>query len=131
VAFFINLFYRICGDHKPDILQLGRDMTPESMDQFNRNTPNSPTVYYQSYSSSATDKNVFLYIPCTITRYCEQDMTDGMVSVSSSQWGNYQGDISDDLDHYKMVGLYGSKKDLADVGKLYLYIIQNLQDMGF
>ena len=131
IALFTNLFYRICGDRKPDIMQLGLDMTPEAMDQFNRSTPNSPSVYYQSYSSSVTDKNVFLYVPCTISRHCERDMTDGMVSVSSSQWGNYQGDIGDNLDHYKMVGAYGSKKDLTDVGQFYLHIVQQLQSMGF
>ncbi|MBO5891665.1 MAG: alpha/beta fold hydrolase, partial [Oscillospiraceae bacterium] len=27
IAFFTNLFYRICGDRKPDIFQLGLDLT--------------------------------------------------------------------------------------------------------
>ena len=131
VAFFTDLFYRICGDRQPDILQLGKDMTPEAMEQFNRDTPNMPSVYYQSYSSSITGKNPLVFVPYNISRYCEQDSTDGMVSVSSSQWGNYQGNLGDDLDHYKMVGVYGSKKELADVGAFYLHIIAQLQAMGF
>ena len=131
IAFFTDRFYRICGDRQPDILQLGKDLTPEAMEQFNRDTPNIPSVYYQSYSSSITGKNPLVFIPYNISRHCEQDSTDGMVSVSSSQWGNYQGNLGDDLDHYKMVGVYGTKKQLADVGEFYLHIIAQLQAMGF
>lgn len=131
IAFFTNLFYRICGDCKPDILQLGQDLTQAAMEQFNRDVPNAPSVYYQSYSSAITGKKAALPVPYKLSRYCEQDETDGMVSVSSSQWGNYRGEIGNNTDHFKMAGVYGSKKKLADVGLFYLQIIQQLQAMGF
>ena len=54
-----------------------------------------------------------------------------VVSVSSSQWGNYRGDIGNDTDHFKMVGVYGNKKQLADVGLFYLHVIHELQTMGY
>ena len=131
IAFFNDLFFRICGDRKPDILQLGRDLTPEAMEQFNRDTPNAPSVYYQSYSSSFIAKKSLLYLPYKVSRHCEQDITDGMVSVSSSQWGEYQGDLGDNLDHFKMVGVYGRKSKLTDVSMHYLHIIKHLQSLGF
>lgn len=131
IAFFTNLFYRICGDRKPDIIQLGQDLTQEAMEQFNQNTPDAPSVYYQSFSSTVTGKKAALYIPYKVSRRCEQDDTDGMVSVSSSQWGNYRGDIGNNMDHFKMVGVYGTKKKLAEVGRFYLHIIEELQAMGF
>ena len=131
IAFFTNLFYRICGDRKPDIIQLGQDLTQASMEQFNRDVPDAPSVYYQSYSSAVTGKKADIPIPYKVSRRCEQDETDGMVSVSSSQWGNYRGKIGNNMDHFKMVGIYGSKKKLADVGLFYLQIIQQLQTMGF
>lgn len=131
VAFFINLFYRICGDRQPDIFQLGLDLTQEAMEQFNRDTPNAPSVYYQSYSSSISGKNAILFIPYQVSHFCEQGATDGVVSVSSSQWGNYRGDIGNDTDHFKMVGVYGNKKQLADVGLFYLHVIHELQTMGY
>lgn len=131
IAFCYNVFFRICGDRKPDMLQLGLDLTPEAMARFNESTPDMPCVYYQSYSSSVTKKNSITFIPCAITRRTERDMTDGVVSVSSSQWGEYQEDIGNNLDHFKMVGLYGSKKKLAEVGKFYLYIIEQLREKGF
>ena len=131
IAFFTDLFYKAFGDRQPDILQLGRDMTPEAMERFNEIAPNMPGVYYQSFSSTSNDKKAFLLaIPYQISRYCEQDDTDGMVSVRSSQWGNYRGSMGDNVDHFKMVGVYGSEEKLTGVGLFYLHIIQELQAMG-
>ena len=132
ISFFTNLGFRILGDRHPDILQLGQELTAQSMEQFNINTPNAPGIYYQSYSSATPTKHAFLRnIPYRISRYCEQDDTDGMVSVSSSQWGNYRGSIGGNVDHFQMVGVYGTKKRLLGVGLFYLHIVQELQAMGF
>ena len=132
VAFFTDLFFRILGDRKPDILQLGRDLTPEAMERFNEEVPNMPNVYYQSFSSTSPDKKAFVFsVPYQISRYCEQDDTDGMVSVKSSQWGQYRGSIGGNVDHFRMVGVYGSEKKLIGVSLFYLQIIQELQKMGF
>ena len=132
IAFFSNLFYRILGDRQPDILQLGKELTADAMENFNEAVSNAPSVYYQSFSSTAPHKKAFLrFIPYQISRYCEQDDTDGMVAVKSSQWGNYRGSMSAELDHFKMVGVYGSKKKLTGVGLFYLHIIQELSHMEF
>ncbi len=132
IAFFNNTAFRILGDQHPDILQLGRDLTPEAMEQFNETAPNMPGVYYQSFSSTSPDKKAFLLsLPYQISRYCEQDDTDGMVSVHSSQWGNYRGGMGESIDHFKMVGMYGTEKKLTGVGLFYLHIIQELKTMGF
>ena len=132
IALCYDTFFRILGDRKPDLYQLGQDLTIPSMPAFNESVPNAPSVYYQSFSSIAPHKKAFLrYIPYRISRYCEQDDTDGVVSVSSSKWGNYRGSIGADVDHFKMVGIYGSKKKLTGVGLFYLHIIQELRSMGF
>ncbi|MBE6958071.1 MAG: hypothetical protein E7447_02825 [Ruminococcaceae bacterium] len=132
VAFFTDIFFRLLGDRQPDIMQLGRDLTPEAMAQFNEIAPNMPGVYYQSFSSTSPDKKAFiLSVPYQISRYCEQDDTDGMVSVKSSQWGNYRGSVGGNVDHFQMVGVYGSEKKLTGVGLFYLHIIQELKAMDF
>lgn len=132
IAFFTDLFFRILGDRHPDIYRLGMDLTPEAMAQFNEATPNMPDVYYQSFSSTSPDKKAFiLSVPYQISRHCEQDDTDGMVSVHSSQWGNYRGSVGGNVDHFQMVGIYGSEKKLTGVGLFYLHIIKELEKMGF
>ena len=132
IAFFADTFYKILGDKQPNILLLGQELTGDAMERFNEAVPNMPAVYYQSFSSTAPGKKAFLrFIPYQISRYCEQDDTDGMVAVKSSQWGNYRGSMGAELDHFKMVGVYGTKKKLAGVGLFYLHIIHELRDMGF
>lgn len=131
IAFFTDAFFRVMGDRQPDIMQLGQDLTPEAMTLFNETTPNEPGVYYQSFSSTAPDKKAFIRsIPYQISRYCEQDDTDGMVSVHSSRWGNYRGSMGGNVDHFQMVGVYGSEKKLLGVGLFYLHIVQELGTMG-
>ena len=131
VAFFIDLFFHIFHDKKPDTLALAQELTVTAMEVFNEDVPNAPSVYYQSYSSTLTAKKSLLYLPYKVSRHCEQDATDGMVSVSSSQWGEYQGDLGDNLDHFKMVGVYGRKSKLTSVSMHYLHIIKHLQSLGF
>ena len=132
IAFFTNLFFRLLGDQKPDILKLGQELTAPEMEKFNESVLNAPGVYYQSFSSTAPHKKAFLrHIPYQISRYCEQDDTDGMVSVTSSRWGNYRGSVGGNVDHFQMVGVYGTEKKLTGVGLFYLHIIQELQAMGF
>ena len=132
VAFFSDTCYKLLGDQKPDILQLGRELTAQAMEDFNQTVPNAANVYYQSYSSTAPHKKAFLrFIPYQISRYCEQDDTDGVVAVKSSQWGNYRGSMDAELDHFKMVGVYGTKKNLTGVSLFYLHIVHELRDLGF
>lgn len=132
IAFFIDLFFRIFQDQNPNTYVLAQELTAEAMEAFNAATPDAPSVYYQSYSSTAPRRKAFLrYIPYEISRYCEQDDTDGMVSVSSSQWGHYQGSMEGEIDHFQMVGVYGTKKSLLGVSLFYLHIARQLQSMDF
>ena len=132
VCFLIDVFFRLFRDRNPNMLAAAQDLTDTAMEEFNRRTPNHPAVYYQSYSSQASKANAFLvYIPYQISRHCEQDETDGLVSVRSSRWGNYRGQIQGDLNHLQIVDLYGSKKKRRCVADFYLHIITQLRDMGF
>lgn len=132
IAFFVDTFFRLCKDASPDILRLGNELTQDAMVEFNRSAPNMKDVYYQSFSSTVPHKKAFLrFIPYQISRFCEQDDTDGMVSVTSSKWGNYRGSVGESTDHFQMVGIYGTKRKLTGVGLFYLHIIQELREMGF
>lgn len=132
VAFWINLFYKVFKDKNPDILALAEDLTDYKMKEFNQTVLNSNEVYYQSYSSDLDNKKTYLMmIPHKLSKYCESDKTDGVVSVESSKWGEYQGNMHGDFDHIKMVGAYGSKKQIEEVKAFYLEIIADLSERGF
>lgn len=131
-AFFVDTFFRIFRDQNPNILALAQELTASEMRIFNEFVPNAPDVYYQSYSSTSPRKKAFLrFIPYELSRYCEQDDTDGLVSVASSQWGDYRGSIREEIDHFLMAGVYGNKKELTGVALFYLHIVHHLRQMGF
>lgn len=132
LCFFVDRIFRLFGDQSPNIRSVAEELTDSAMERFNACVPNHPAVYYQSYSSQASKANAFLvYIPYQISRYCEQDETDGLVSVTSSQWGNYKGQMQGNLNHLQMIALYGRKKRRQQVADFYQHIITQLRDMGF
>ena len=132
IAVFVNLFYKICKDEHPDILGVGKQLTDESMIEFNNKIINSEKVFYQSYSSSLNSNKMFvLKIPNAIMHKIENEDSDGMVSISSSKWGEYKGDMPEGIDHAKMVGAYGTYNSLLTISKFYLNIIKELKEMNF
>ena len=72
-----------------------------------------------------------MFIPHLITKNLENVGTDGIVSVESSIWGEYKGNITNNYDHAQMVGVYGTKKTLNEVSDFYLSIIKELKEKGF
>ena len=60
----------------------------------------------------------------------ENDSTDGIVSINSSVWGEYKGEMPEGIDHAKMVGAYGTYSSLLQISKFYLSIIKDLKENG-
>ena len=132
IAFFINITFKIFGDKHPDILTVGKQLCDANMKDFNNRVINSSKVYYQSYSSDIDKKATFLvFIPHKFSRKCEEENTDGVVSISSSIWGEYQGHMDVDADHFQMAGIYGGKKKMQEVADFYLSIVKDLEEKGF
>lgn len=132
IAFFINLVFRVFGDKHPDILTVGKQLSDDYMKGFNEEIVNSNKVYYQSYSSDIDKKATFLvFIPHAFSKRCEEENTDGVVSISSSVWGDYQGHIDVEADHFQMAGIYGGKKKIQEVSAFYLSIVKELKEKGF
>ena len=132
IAFFINLVFRVFGDKHPDILTVGKQLSDNYMKGFNEEIVNSNKVYYQSYSSDIDKKATFLvFIPHAFSKRCEEENTDGVVSISSSVWGDYQGNIDVEADHFQMAGIYGGKKKIQEVSSFYLSIVKELKEKGF
>jgi len=90
----VNAVQRITGDGNPDfysgVVGMGRDY----MARFNRENPDMPGVYYQSFAGE-------LYAPASDLILCwpaywikrVDGPNDGMVSVESAQWGEFRGAI--------------------------------------
>ena len=130
ISFFANLFYKICGDKSPDIYALANEITDTAMLEFNEKNKDIDTVFYQSFAAKiANEKDYIAFLPRKISEFLENESTDGVVSYTSSIWGEHAGDM--DCNHFRMVGLYGSRKNLAGICDFYLKVASDLAQRGF
>ncbi|MCI7527013.1 MAG: hypothetical protein MSA65_01650 [Mollicutes bacterium] len=132
LCFWSNFFFKICKDKNPDLLAVGKDLSYESMIEFNREIVNNKDVFYQSYSSSLKNKRQFImFVPYYLTKFIESEDTDGLVSVSSSVWGNYKGNTDGNFDHIEIIAFFGQKKRIEKVSEFYLKLVEELKQLGF
>ncbi|MFB6274383.1 MAG: esterase/lipase family protein [Salinibacter sp.] len=124
----------ILEDGSADIRKALGELTPKHMETtFNPETPNHPDVEYRSYGCQAgkgTDVPVapiFRYF----NRYLfeREGVNDGIVSVESARWGEYQGTL--DADHGQQVGISSGLAPHFDSNALYASIVENLADEGY
>lgn len=79
------------------------NLTTEYCAAFNERCPDRPDVRYRSYAGHvvSTDMPVWLR-PWTRLIESAEGANDGVVSVSSSQWGEFQGQLA--ADHFALAG---------------------------
>lgn len=131
ICFWINLFYRFIGDKKPNALTLNKQLSKEYLDEFNNVVIDDNNVYYQSYSCRVKkmSKDIIMGVPNEIYKHWEDDENDGLVSVSSSIWGEYKGDALDEsISHTEIVGFSKSKEKRERIYEFYAKLCDELID---
>ena len=83
-------------------------LTPLAVtNQFNRDVPDVDGVYYASWAGSAGKGAMNsinpVFRPFNSWLYGKEGVNDGIVSVSSAQWGDFRGEI--EADHLQQVGV--------------------------
>ena len=124
----------ILEDGSADLRQALMEFTPEYIkNTFNPEVPDHPDVAYWSYGCQAgkgTDAPI-----APIFRYSNQYLferegtNDGIVSVQSARWGEYQGTV--DADHSRQVGLSPGLASHFDSNAFYASIAKKLADDGY
>lgn len=143
VSVFVDLWFRILGDRNPDFHQVCRQFTTYFAEEFNRQNPDSESVYYQSYA--AVMKNSFsdfiLTVPHFVISMVEGE-NDGLVTPMSARWTNFQGILRGSsnrgISHADEVDLRRrrlTKKAQAgyvqDICDIYIKIVEDLRQHGF
>lgn len=134
LAFWINLWYRIFGDKKPDALAVCAQLCASPNETLDSLSEIPDSVYCQSYSATmARGRDDFLMgIPHTFTKRRENSPIDGLVSVESSKYGDYRGDILEEsVSHTEMVGYSLSKKKRERIYAFWLSLCAELSKKGF
>ena len=105
---------------------------------FNKNTPNQPPVYYQTWTAQLKGfslRQLEHYPTYLLTKILEGD-NDGYVSLETSKWGNFRGIANKNtknVSHYDMVD---HQEDFVkikgfDILNFYINLASELKKMGF
>ena len=130
-----NSVYSILfGNDDPDSLQNGWDVTRPAMVSFNANTPNISSIYYQSYAAKIKTGDLLMEIPWLICAYYE-GANDGLVSVNSARWGEFQGVIDgawwcDGVSHLELINMMLGVTPGFDAPALFVEIVEGLKGRG-
>lgn len=129
IAFWINLWYRICRDKHPDSYAVCQQLrSSENEISFG----GLDGVYCQSFSAVIeTCKDDFLLsIPLLLSRHCKEGQSDGIVTVESSRFANYRGNCLDEkVSHSEIIGLSRHKKKRERVYQFYIDLCNELLEM--
>ena len=142
-AFAVDNWIGLIGDTKPDFYAVCRDFSTGYAERFNRENPDVPGVYYQSFAgvmrSPLSDIN--LSTAYVIVKMIEGD-NDGLVSTASARWGKsftlLTGRGGRGVSHYDEIDFrrapLSSKKTgigVADICDVYRDIVAGLVRRGF
>ncbi|MBQ8296055.1 MAG: hypothetical protein IJX87_06460 [Clostridia bacterium] len=133
IAFWINVWYRIFGDKKPDVLEVCRQLQT-APDGVLEDADNSDGIFMQSFSSTLkrSRDDFVMGIPLKFSRKYEKGESDGMVSVESSKFAEYRGNCTDgSVSHTEIVDFMVRRKKKEKIYAFYVGICEELANRGF
>lgn len=141
-CFFVDLWFRIIGDKKPQTYKVIQSFTTDFAKKFNEENPDCPEVYYQSYSfvMKKPSSDIFMWFTNLVVRMFEGE-NDGLLTPESTKWTNYKGIYSgvtkrgishcDEVDMRRRRFSKKTGEGVSDIVNLYIDIATDLQKRGF
>ena len=136
VAACFDRSFRKLGDKNPDFYTATHQFSTGETARLNEEMPDKPGVYYQSYMSKMKHawSHLLLSIPYCMIRHLEGE-NDGLVSISSAKWGEFQGVFTNShtrgISHGDMIDLKREDYRGFDVTETYVQIVSELKRKGF
>jgi triacylglycerol lipase len=134
-AFFVNLWFRMLGDRRPDFFNSSRALSRLQCDEFNKKYPDRERVYYQSYAAKL--KHCFgdpLFTLLNLYLKRTDGENDGLCPVESAAWGEYRGLITTGgifgVSHAGAIDAYRVPCKGLAIPKLYLAMAEDLAALG-
>ncbi len=141
-AFAVDNWIRVVGDKKPDFMKVCEGFTTAAMERFNRENPDVPGVFYQSFACvmSRPFSDINLSTANFVLNRIEGE-NDGLVSVRSASWGETVHILRSGgrrgVSHLDAIDLRrrpwrGTKGEgVCDICEVYLSIARDLKRRGF
>ncbi len=139
----LNIIYKALGDEKPNSLEVCRQLAHEpkgvletlkDYTAIHEDAEHYKNIFLQSYSTVLhSGKDDFLMgIPLKISRYYEDDHSDGLVSVTSAMFAEYKGHCIDgSISHSEIVDFGGKKSNKQRVYAFYKALCEDLAIRGY
>lgn len=132
----IDRYFGMLGDVNPNAYIASRQLSCAYAKEFNLLYQDAPGVYYQSYASLMKHgfSSKLLCIPYWLLKHLDAP-NDGLVTVESAKWENFQGVVTNrylrGISHGDMIDL--TREDYRDfkVLEFYIKLAAGLREMGF
>lgn len=132
----IDTYFKKLGDQNPDAYRASYQLSCAYAKEFNQRYPDAEGIYYQSFASLMKHgfSSKLLCIPYWILKALDAP-NDGLVTVESATWTNFQGVITNrylrGISHGDMIDL--TREDYRDfhVLEFYIQLAARLKEMGF
>lgn len=137
-----DIWLRICGDKNPNTYEVFKTFTTAAAEDFNRNNPDAPEVYYQSYAFIMKHvwSDLFMLVPGIVVKFFEGP-NDGLLAPRATRWTNFRGIVTSNssrgISHCDEVDMRRRKltnkqgEGIRDITDLYISIINDLRNKGF
>ncbi len=136
-----DLWLRLQGDRNPNAYKVFLSFSTEYTNQFNKENPDDPNIYYQSYAcvmkNSASD--IVMCIPHAIVNLIEGE-NDGLLTPEGVKHGDFKGIVRsnsgrgishcDEVDLRRRRFTNKSGDGVSDILDMYREILQTLKDKG-
>ena len=141
-AFAVDNWIRLVGDRKPDFLEVCRGFTTAHMAEFNRQNPDVPGVYYQSFACVMSHplSDINLSTANFVVGRIEGE-NDGLVSVDSARWGERFTVLRPNglrgISHLDAIDLRRAPlsrrrgKGVSEICEVYVRILEDLKERGY
>lgn len=145
LSVFVNFWFRLLGDKKPDFYRTTTQFRASYMEEFNKKYPLAESIPTQSFAGKMknpfSDITMFL-LNIIISRV--EGANDGLVTPDSARWGNFRGTIEGKgltgISHAHEVDAYRSNPELKlhdglpagskTVHDFYLGVVRELKEQG-
>ncbi len=131
----IDGYFGRLGDKTPNAYVASVQLSQAYAKEFNENYPDAPGVYYQSYASLMKHgfSSKLLCIPYWILKALDAP-SDGLVTVESAQWTNFQGVVTNSylrgISHGDMIDLTREDYRGFRVLEFYVQLVKGLKESG-
>lgn len=141
-AFCVDLWFGLLGDKRPRTYRAICLFKTDVAEAFNRENPDDPRVYYQSYAFAM--KNPFsdltMFLPSLVVGMIEGE-NDGLLTPEAVQWGEFQGVFrgngrrgishADEVDLRRRPLSRKKGEGISDITDLYQNITRDLIRRGY